>query len=102
MSLTAKLVGSWRTLLIKKVTYRGHWTEAHVYYSGYTESQLRPLAEILLQNCRNAESNHKAIFEKYKNVATEGPQHLFKNTLKLLNSYKSEYIIEDHLYIIVH
>ena len=52
--------------LSRKLLNRGHWTEAHVYYSGYTESQLRPLAEILLQNCRNAESNHKAIFEKYQ------------------------------------
>lgn len=52
--------------LSRKLLNRGHWTESHVFYSGYTESQLRPLAEILLQNCRNAESNHKAIFEKYQ------------------------------------
>ncbi|KAI5967595.1 CLB4 [Candida theae] len=44
---------------------RGEWTEAHVFYSGYTERQLRPLAEQLLENCRYAEKNHKAIFEKY-------------------------------------
>lgn len=44
---------------------RGEWTEAHVFYSGYTERQLRPLAEQLLENCRFAEKNHKAIFEKY-------------------------------------
>lgn len=52
--------------LSRKLLNRGLWTEAHVFYSGYTESQLRPLAEILLQNCRSAESNHKAIFEKYQ------------------------------------
>ncbi|CUM63030.1 uncharacterized protein PRCAT00000592001 [Priceomyces carsonii] len=45
---------------------RGEWTEAHVFYSGYTEAQLAPLATILLHDCRNAEVHHKAIFEKYQ------------------------------------
>lgn len=45
---------------------RGEWTELHVFYSGYTEKQLQPLADVLLENCRHAEINHKAIFEKYK------------------------------------
>ena len=51
--------------LLRKLLGRGSWSEAHVFYSGYTETQLRPLAEVLLQNCRNAETNHKAIFDKY-------------------------------------
>lgn len=51
--------------LLRKLLGRGAWTEAHVFYSGYTEAQLRPLAEALLQNCRTAETNHKAIFDKY-------------------------------------
>ncbi|EDK39961.2 hypothetical protein PGUG_04059 [Meyerozyma guilliermondii ATCC 6260] len=51
--------------LSRKLLGRGSWSEAHVFYSGYTETQLRPLAEVLLQNCRNAETNHKAIFDKY-------------------------------------
>ncbi|KAI3406517.2 CLB4 [Candida oxycetoniae] len=45
---------------------RGEWTELHVFYSGYTEKQLRPLAEQLLENCKYPEKNHKAIFEKYQ------------------------------------
>lgn len=52
--------------LSRKLLNRGGWTELHVFYSGYTESQLRPLAEVLLQNCRDAETNHRAIFEKYQ------------------------------------
>lgn len=52
--------------LSRKILNRGNWTELHVYYSGYTESQLKPLAEVLLQNCQHAEENHKAIFEKYQ------------------------------------
>lgn len=52
--------------LSRKLLVRGHWTELHVFYSGFTERQLRPLAEVLLENCRYAEKNHKAIFDKYK------------------------------------
>lgn len=50
----------------RKLLDKGGWSETHVFYSGYTESQLRPLAEVLLKNCREPEKNHKAIFEKYK------------------------------------
>ena len=52
--------------LSRKILKKGNWSELHVFYSGYTELQLRPLAEILLYNCRHAETNHKAIFEKYQ------------------------------------
>ena len=52
--------------LARKLLNRGFWTEAHVFYSGYTEVQLRPLAEVLLQSCRNPTAHHKAIFEKYE------------------------------------
>lgn len=52
--------------LSRKLLNKGDWTEAHIFYSGYTEYQLKPLAEILLLNCKNAEVNHKAIFEKYQ------------------------------------
>ncbi|RCK66380.1 G2/mitotic-specific cyclin-4 [Candida viswanathii] len=52
--------------LSRKLLGRGDWTELHVFYSGFTERQVRPLAEILLENCRYAEKNHKAIFDKYK------------------------------------
>lgn len=52
--------------LSRKLLNKGNWTEAHIFYSGYTEYQLKPLAEILLLNCKHAEINHKAIFEKYQ------------------------------------
>jgi G2/mitotic-specific cyclin 3/4 len=45
---------------------RGDWTEAHVYYSGYTADQLRPLAQTLLEACRSPEEHHKSIYEKYQ------------------------------------
>lgn len=52
--------------LSRKLLNRGSWTELHVFYSGYTESQLKPLATTLLKICENAETHHKAIFEKYQ------------------------------------
>lgn len=52
--------------LSRKLLNRGTWTELHVFYSGYTEVQLKPLATTLLKICENAETHHKAIFEKYQ------------------------------------
>lgn len=52
--------------LSRRLLNRGEWTEAHIFYSGYTELQLRPLAEVILNNCRDAPTHHKAIFEKYQ------------------------------------
>lgn len=52
--------------LLRKILNKGAWTELHVFYSGYTEEQLRPLAKIYLEICLDAENHHKAIFEKYQ------------------------------------
>lgn len=52
--------------LSRKILNKGKWTELHVFYSGYTEEQLKPLAKILLMNCKKPEVNHKSIFEKYQ------------------------------------
>ncbi|KAG7192670.1 uncharacterized protein KQ657_001451 [Scheffersomyces spartinae] len=52
--------------LSRQLLNKGDWTEAHVFYSGYTEAQLRPLASVLLHNCQHPERNHRAIYEKYQ------------------------------------
>lgn len=52
--------------LLRKILNKGPWTELHVFYSGYTEEQLKPLARIYMEICQGAETNHKAIFEKYQ------------------------------------
>ncbi|KAK6205298.1 uncharacterized protein RJT21DRAFT_14749 [Scheffersomyces amazonensis] len=52
--------------LSRNLLNRGDWTEGHVFYSGYTEAQLKPLAELILNSCKDPESHHKAIFEKYQ------------------------------------
>lgn len=52
--------------LLRKMLNKGHWTNLHVFYSGYTEEQLKPLARIYMEMCLMAELHHKAIFEKYQ------------------------------------
>lgn len=58
-------LASGASYLSLKMLHRGEWTEAHTYYSGYTEAQLKPLAEILIDCCLNYKTHHSAIFDKY-------------------------------------
>lgn len=51
--------------LSRRMLGRGDWTEAHVYYTGYTAEQLIPLAEILEECCISTETHHRTIFQKY-------------------------------------
>lgn len=41
------------------------WTNKHIYYSGYTQEQIFPLATVILENCRFAQTRHQAIWKKY-------------------------------------
>lgn len=52
--------------LSRRLLNKGEWTEAHVFYSGYTEDQLRPLADALINLCQDPVKNHNAIYEKYQ------------------------------------
>jgi G2/mitotic-specific cyclin 3/4 len=38
---------------------------AHVYYSGYTWAQLKPLVTMIMECCENPQKHHSAVFEKY-------------------------------------
>ncbi|VEU19525.1 DEKNAAC100218 [Brettanomyces naardenensis] len=49
----------------RKMLGRGSWTDAHVYYSGYTADQLAPLYDMLVDCCLKYKTHHKAIFDKY-------------------------------------
>ncbi|KAJ8069428.1 hypothetical protein OCU04_003082 [Sclerotinia nivalis] len=44
---------------------KGDWSPAHVYYSGYTWNQLKPLVSLVIECCENARKHHAAVFEKY-------------------------------------
>ena len=40
-------------------------TTLHVYYSGYTQSQLKPLVTMIIESCENFAKHHPVIFQKY-------------------------------------
>ncbi|KAK4122434.1 hypothetical protein N657DRAFT_635184 [Parathielavia appendiculata] len=44
---------------------KGDWTLAHVHYSGYTLSQLKPLVKMLFECCQFARKHHGAVYDKY-------------------------------------
>ncbi|PMD41301.1 hypothetical protein L207DRAFT_527943 [Hyaloscypha variabilis F] len=48
-------------LMLKK----GDWTPTHVYYAGYTWTQLRPLVAMMKECCENPSKHHSAVYEKY-------------------------------------
>ncbi|KAI0123021.1 cyclin [Xylariales sp. AK1849] len=52
--------------LSRLILDKGDWSPDHVYYSGYTFTQLKPLVSTILECCRIARRHHAAVFEKYK------------------------------------
>lgn len=40
-------------------------TPAHVYYSEYTWTQLRPLVSMMIECCENPQKHHSAVYDKY-------------------------------------
>ncbi|KAK4150259.1 cyclin-like protein [Chaetomidium leptoderma] len=44
---------------------KGDWTLAHVHYSGYTLSQLKPLLKMFFECCQYPRKHHAAVYEKY-------------------------------------
>ncbi|KAK8111297.1 G2/mitotic-specific cyclin-4 [Apiospora kogelbergensis] len=51
--------------LSRLILEKGEWTPDHVYYSGYTFTQLKPVVAMMLDCCRIATRHHAAVFEKY-------------------------------------
>ncbi|QLL31644.1 hypothetical protein HG536_0B05090 [Torulaspora globosa] len=51
--------------LSKVILGSNDWTNKHIYYSGYTQEQIFPLATVILENCRYADTRHQAICKKY-------------------------------------
>lgn len=54
--------------LSRKILSRGSWSKAHVYFSGYTEAQLRPLVDMMIGCCQNAQTHHRSIYRKYSDA----------------------------------
>ncbi|KAJ9639110.1 B-type cyclin [Knufia peltigerae] len=51
--------------LARLMLRKGTWTAHHVYYSGYTYSQVEPLVSLLLECCDDPRKHHSAVFNKY-------------------------------------
>ncbi|KAJ1912840.1 B-type cyclin [Tieghemiomyces parasiticus] len=51
-------------LLARQMLAKGAWTDAHVFYSGYTEKMLDGTTTLLIAVLKNPKG-HNAIFEKY-------------------------------------
>lgn len=51
--------------LARLMLFKGDWSTAHVHYSGYTWSQVLPLASTLLYCCRDPIAHHAAVYDKY-------------------------------------
>lgn len=51
--------------LSKVILGSNDWKNKHIYYSGYTQEQIFPLATVILENCRYAETRHHSIWKKY-------------------------------------
>ncbi|KAG4301946.1 hypothetical protein PCK1_001922 [Pneumocystis canis] len=63
---------------------KGSWTDAHVYYSSYTERQLLPLVNIILQCLESPKEHHNAIYEKYADKK-------FKKASKFVENWMAEH-----------
>jgi len=60
--------GDWVSLLslyVTGTTTNNLQSPAHVYYSGYTWTQIRPLVSMILECCESPHKHHSAVFEKY-------------------------------------
>lgn len=51
--------------LSRRMLQRGEWTDAHIYFSGYTYRQLEPAIDVILHGLQDPLTHHKAIYEKY-------------------------------------
>lgn len=69
--------------LARLMLRKGSWSPAHVYYSEYTYSQLRPLLVILLSCCDDPVKHHRAVWEKYRDKRYKRASDFVQNELDL-------------------
>lgn len=51
--------------LAKIILNRGPWSDLHVYFGGYTEKQLQPAMDVMIEACKQPLTHHRSIYEKY-------------------------------------
>ncbi|KAM5476340.1 B-type cyclin [Microsporum audouinii] len=72
--------------LARLMLRKGEWTPAHVYYSGYTFSQLYQLIGLILECCEFPQQHHLAIYEKYADRKFKRASIFVEN--EMLNGYR--------------
>ncbi|KAJ1974678.1 B-type cyclin [Dimargaris verticillata] len=64
LPFTASKVAAAGHFLARRLLNKGSWTDAHVYYSEYTEAMLQDVLKVLIDLLGNYKS-HRAIYDKY-------------------------------------
>lgn len=72
--------------LARRMLQRGVWTNYHVYFSGYTYTQLEPCVNAILECCQDPQTHHKAIYEKYTDRRFKRASLFVKNWME--NEYQ--------------
>ncbi|KAF5666424.1 cyclin B3 [Fusarium denticulatum] len=67
--------------LSRLILKKGDWTKQHVFYSGYTWSQLKNLVTMMIECCDRPDQHHAAIFEKYTDRRYKGASLLVQEAL---------------------
>ncbi|KAK0639028.1 cyclin-like protein [Cercophora newfieldiana] len=65
-------------LMLKK----GDWTAAHIHYSGYTITQLKPLVMMILDCCQDGFKHHSAVYDKYSSHKYKKASTYVENEIK--------------------
>ncbi|KAI1458896.1 cyclin-like protein [Annulohypoxylon moriforme] len=68
--------------LARMMLKKGDWTPEHVFYSGYTFSQLKPLIATIMECCQNGYRHHNAIWKKYSNKSFKGASIFVANEIE--------------------
>lgn len=62
------------------------WSLKHVYYSGYTREQLLPLVLVICENCKDGESKHNSIWNKYSDLKYQQSREVFSQWIESMQS----------------
>ncbi|KAH7251701.1 cyclin-like protein [Fusarium tricinctum] len=69
--------------LSRLILKKGDWSKQHVFYSGYTWSQLKNLVTMMIECCDRPHMHHAAVFEKYTDRRYKSASLLVQEALDL-------------------
>ena len=68
--------------LARLMLRKGDWTQAHVYYSNYTYSQIRQLLAVMVECCETPDVHHAAVYNKYTDRRFKRASLFVQNEIK--------------------